>query len=333
MSNYSLPTYYQELIGLSRYSRWIEEENRREHWPEPARRYVDSFIIPTMVKHGVDKKEATALGESIFHNVASLNVMPSMRALMTAGPALERDEMAGYNCSFIAMDHPRAFDEILYILTCGTGVGFSCEAQYVNKLPEVAEELHNTDSIIVVGDSRIGWASAFRELISLLYAGKIPKVDVSNVRAKGERLKTFGGRASGPEPLVELFNYCIRVFRGAVGRRLTDLEVHGIVCKVGEVVVVGGVRRSALISLSDLHSARMRNAKSGTWWERSPEFALANNSAVYTEKPTTGEFLEEWTSLYLSQSGERGIYYRKGIQDKTALLDKRDATKIVGTNP
>lgn len=333
MSNYNLPTYYQELIGLSRYSRWIEEENRREHWPEPARRYVDSFIIPTMVKHGVDNKEATALGESIFHNVASLNVMPSMRALMTAGPALERDEMAGYNCSFIAMDHPRAFDEILYILTCGTGVGFSCESQYINKLPEVAEELHDTDTTIVVGDSRIGWASAFRELVSLLYAGKIPLIDVSKVRLKGERLKTFGGRASGPDPLVDLFNYCIRIFRGAVGRKLTDIEVHGIVCKIGEVVVVGGVRRSALISLSDLHSARMRNAKSGNWWERSPEFALANNSAVYNEKPTTGEFLQEWTSLYLSQSGERGIYYRKGIQDKTELLGKRDATKIVGTNP
>lgn len=256
-----------------------------------------------------------------------------MRGLMVAGPALERDNMALYNCSFVAMDHPRAFDEILYILTCGTGVGFSCETQFVNKLPEVAEEFHDTDTVIVVADSRIGWASSFRELIQLLYGGKIPKVDYSRVRGKGERLKTFGGRASGPEPLAELFNYTIRAFRGAAGRKLTDIEVHGLVCKIGEIVVVGGVRRSALISLSDLHSDRMRTAKSGNWWERYPEFALANNSAVYEERPSVGAFLEEWTSLYESKSGERGIYYRKGIRDKTERIGRRDASQVLGTNP
>lgn len=214
-----------------------------------------------------------------------------------------------------------------------TGVGFSCESKYVNKLPEMAEEFHDTDSTIVVADSRIGWASSFRELISFLLAGKVPKFDVSKVRQKGERLVTFGGRASGPEPLVDLFNYCIRVFRAAAGRKLSDLEVHGIVCKIGEIVVVGGVRRSALISLSDLSSARMRDAKAGQWWTTNPEYALANNSAVYDVKPTTGQFLDEWNSLYKSKSGERGIYYRGGIREKTARIGKRDASLIVGTNP
>ncbi len=276
--------------------------------------------------------DATLLNE-IRDAILNLEVMPSMRGLMTAGPALDRDHMALYNCSFVAMDNPRAFDEILYILTCGTGVGFSCESQYVNKLPEVAETFHETDSTIVVSDSRIGWASSYRELLAMLYSGKIPKFDVSRVRGKGERLRTFGGRASGPEPLVELFNYTIRVFRAAAGRKLTDIEVHGMVCKIGEIVVVGGVRRSALISLSDLHSGKMRTAKNGNWWERFPEFALANNSAVYENKPEVQEFLEEWTSLYASKSGERGIYYRKGIRQKTERIGRRDSTLVVGTNP
>ena len=273
------------------------------------------------------------LVEEIRQAILNLEVMPSMRGLMVAGPALERDHMALYNCSFVAMDNPRAFDEILYILTCGTGVGFSCETQYVSKLPEVAESFHDTDSTIVVSDSRIGWASSFRELIQLLYGGKVPKIDVSRVRGKGERLRTFGGRASGPEPLVDLFEYTVRTFRGAAGRRLSDIEVHALVCKIGEVVVVGGVRRSALISLSDLYSAKMRDAKNGNWWERYPEFALANNSAVYDEKPGVGEFLDEWTSLYKSKSGERGIYFRKGIRNKTDRIGRRDPSLIVGTNP
>lgn len=320
-----IPSLYSQVIAKSRYSRWLEEEKRRETWEETVDRYIDNVVEPVL--------DDDKLSEEIRAAILNLEVMPSMRMLMTAGEALNRDHMAGYNCSFLAIDHPRAFDEILYILTCGTGVGFSCESKYINKLPDVAESFHETDTTIVVADSRIGWASAFRELISLLYSGKIPRIDVSRVRAAGERLKTFGGRASGPQPLVDLFDYAVRLFKGAAGRKLTDIEVHGLVCKIGEIVVVGGVRRSALISLSDLSSSRMANAKSGNWWDKHPEFALANNSAVYENKPTVGEFLEEWTSLYESKSGERGIYYRKGIKQKTADLGKRDADLIVGTNP
>ena len=328
----SLPSYYQEYIALSRYARWIPSENRRERWPEQAARYVDRLVLPAL-KDKISDDVAKKTAKTLYTAITNLEVMPSMRALMTAGDAADRDNMALYNCSFVAIDHPRAFDEILYILTCGTGVGFSCESKYTTKMPEVAETLHDTDSTIVVGDSRIGWASAFRELIAMLYAGKVPTFDFSKVRPAGARLKVFGGRASGPGPLEELFNYTVRLFKAAAGRKLTDLEVHGLVCKVGEIVVVGGVRRSALISLSDLHSDRMRSAKSGSWWERSPEFALANNSAVYEDKPTVGEFLDEWTSLYRSQSGERGIYYRKGVRDKIEASGKRDASQVVGTNP
>lgn len=326
------PSLYQETIYKSRYSRWIEEEERRENWDETVDRYM-TYVVAPKIGDFDTFSEGGILTEEIRQAILNLEVMPSMRMMMTAGPALDRDHMAGYNCSFIAMDHPRAFDEILYILTCGTGVGFSCESKFVNKLPEVAEEFNDTDTTIVVADSRIGWASGFRELISLLYSGKVPRIDVSRVRPKGERLKTFGGRASGPQPLVDLFDYTTRVFKEAAGRKLTDIEVHGIVCKIGEIVVVGGVRRSALISLSDLSSPRMRTAKSGKWWETHPEFALANNSAVYDEKPTVGAFLEEWSSLYESKSGERGIYNRKGIKDKTERGGRRDADQIVGTNP
>lgn len=323
-----LPTLYQQVIAKSRYSRWRDDLSRRETWEETVDRYMTHVVIPKLPP-AAGQDLAAEIKDAILH----LEVMPSMRGLMAAGPALDRDHMALYNCSFVTLDNPRAFDEILYILTCGTGVGFSCESQFTNKLPEVAEEFHDTDTTIVVADSRIGWSSSYRELVQLLYAGKVPKIDVSRVRRKGERLRTFGGRASGPEPLVDLFNYTIRVFRGAAGRKLTDIEAHGIVCKIGEVVVVGGVRRSALISLSDRHSQRMRTAKNGNWWERFPEFALANNSAVYNEKPGVGEFLEEWSSLYESKSGERGIYYRAGIRNKTDRIGKRDSSLILGTNP
>ena len=332
MSDKYIPSLYSQVIAKSRYSRWIDEKNRRETWEETVDRYVGNVVAPKLGDFDTFSDGGVLL-EEIRNAILNLEVMPSMRMLMTAGAALDRDHMAGYNCSFVAMDHPRAFDEILYILTCGTGVGFSCEAKFVNKLPDVAEEFHDTDTTIVVADSRIGWASGFRELISLLYAGKVPRIDVAKVRAKGERLKTFGGRASGAQPLIDLFDYATRMFRGASGRKLTDREVHGLVCKIGEVVVVGGVRRSALISLSDLNSDRMRGAKSGTWWEKHPEYALANNSAVYDEKPTVGAFLEEWTSLYESKSGERGIYYRQGIKDKTERGGRRDASQIAGTNP
>lgn len=326
-----LPSLFQQYIAISKYARWLPEENRRETWEETVDRYMINVVSGAL--DVAQPGYTTQLYNEIRDAILNLEVMPSMRALMTAGPAMERDHMAAYNCSFIAVDSPRAFDEALYILTCGTGLGFSCETQYVNKLPEVAETFHDTDTTIVVADSRIGWASSFRELLSLLYAGKVPKIDVSKVRPKGERLKTFGGRASGPEPLVDLFDYCVRLFRSAAGRRLTDIEVHGLMCKIGEIVVVGGVRRSALISLSDLHSARMRSAKSGSWWEYHPEFALANNSAAYNEKPTVGEFFKEWSSLYESRSGERGIYNREGIRTKTDYIGRRDSQLIAGTNP
>ena len=335
MSEY-LPTQFQQYIAVSKYARWLPEENRRETWEETVERYVQNIVAPALddgnpLRNG--GKGDPELMDEIRQAILNLEVMPSMRALMTAGEAAARDHMALYNCSFIAVDHPRAFDEALYILTCGTGLGFSCESKYVNKLPEVAEEFHDTDTTIVVADSRIGWASSFRQLVQLLYSGQVPKIDVSKVRAKGERLNTFGGRASGPEPLVDLFNYTIRSFRGAAGRRLTDIEVHGLMCKIGEIVVVGGVRRSALISLSDLSSDRMRAAKSGQWWLDHPEYALANNSAAYDEKPTVGGFFKEWSSLYESKSGERGIYNREGIRSKTSSIGRRDAESIVGTNP
>lgn len=335
MSDY-LTSQFQQYIAISKYARWLPEENRRETWEETVDRYMSNVVAPALDNGNPFKNGGRGdpeLMDEIRQAILTLEVLPSMRALMTAGEALERDHMAGYNCSFIAVDHPRAFDEALYILTCGTGLGFSCENQYVSKLPEVAEEFHETDTVIVVADSRIGWASSFRELVSLLYSGKIPQIDVSRVRPAGARLKTFGGRASGPDPLLDLFMYTIRMFKKAAGRKLTDIEVHGLMCKIGEIVVVGGVRRSALISLSDLHSDRMRSAKSGAWWEMHPEFALANNSAAYDTKPTVGGFFKEWLSLYESRSGERGIYNRDGIRSKTRAIGRRDADLIAGTNP
>lgn len=328
-----LPSLFSQYISVSKYARWLEEDNRREVWPEPVQRYVDNVIRPICEKAGVKKKEIDDLCERAFDAIAHTRTLPSMRCLMTAGPALKRDNVAGYNCAFVAIDHPRAFDEILYILACGTGAGFSVERQFVNKLPDVPEELHGTDTTICVSDSKIGWAKAFKELIGLLYSGMIPKWDMSKVRPAGARLKVFGGRASGPQPLIDLFDYTVRTFRGAVGRKLNSIECHGIICKTGEAIVVGGVRRSATISLSNLTDQRMRNAKSGQWWEAHPEYTLANNSVAYTEKPDTGIFLEEWTALYQSKSGERGIFNRQAVQRKAAAIGKREPELIIGTNP
>ena len=310
---------YSSFIHLSRYSRWLEEENRRETWPETVHRYVSFF----KGKYEHDQVVCGKLDEAEKY-ILNKDVMPSMRCLMTAGKALERDHVAGFNCSAVAIDHVRAFDEILYILMCGTGVGFSVERQYVNKLPEVAECMYGTDTTIVVDDSKIGWAKAYRELIQLLYAGQIPKWDVSKVRNAGARLKTFGGRASGPKPLVDLFKFTIDVFRKAEGRKLTSVECHDIVCKIAEVVVVGGVRRSALISLSNLSDDRMRDAKSGQWWMENPQRALANNSAVYTEKPELATFLKEWVALHTSKSGERGIINRAAFDKQAEWYGRRD---------
>lgn len=314
---------YQKYIYKSRYARYLEKEDRREEWEETVARYFDFFDkkYPGLGLHR--EKEA----------VLNMEVMPSMRALMTAGPALSRDNVCGYNCSYIAIDHPRAFDEILYILCCGTGVGFSVERQYVANLPEVAEEFFHSASTIVVADSKIGWASAFRELISLLYSGKIPDIDYSKVRAAGTPLKTMGGRASGPEPLKDLFDFTILLFKKAKGRRLSSVECHDLVCKVADIVVVGGVRRSALISLSNLTDERMRNAKNGQWWESEPQRALANNSVAYTEKPDIGIFMKEWHTLYESKSGERGIFNRVAARKQAEKTGRRDATHDFGTNP
>jgi len=328
----NLPSQYQEFIYKSRYSRWIESENRREEWPETVKRYFDFF--ESHLKENQSYILSAELRSELESAVLNLEVMPSMRALMTAGEALKRDNVAGYNCSYVAVNNIRAFDEILYVLMCGTGVGFSVERQYVEKLPTIAEHFTNSDTTIIVQDSKVGWAKAYRELVSLLIGGQIPKWDVSKVRPAGARLKTFGGRASGPRPLVDLFQFTVDTFKRAAGRKLTSIECHDIVCKIAEIVVVGGVRRSALISLSNLTDERMRDAKSGAWWEQNPQRALANNSVAYKEKPEIGIFMEEWISLYKSKSGERGIFNREAAKKTVAKLgDRRDSSYDFGTNP
>lgn len=320
---------YANFIALSRYARWVEAEGRRETWAETVDRYVDFMSDHITKTYSAPQPE---LIESIRTAIFNREVMPSMRALMTAGPALARDHIAAYNCSFIAVDSPRAFDEAMYILMCGTGVGFSVEAQYVNLLPIVNEHFEQSTSVIVVEDSKAGWSRALRELLALLFQGQIPVWDVSKVRPAGEKLKIFGGRASGPAPLEDLFRFCIEKFKGAAGRKLTPLEAHDLMCKIGEVVVVGGVRRSALISLGDLSDYDMSKAKSGTWWQTEGQRSLANNSAVYNTKPGIGQFLTEWAAIYESQSGERGIFNLEGNR-RQAKKSGRDHLKIAGTNP
>ena len=332
ITNNYLPTDYQSFIHLSRYSRWLEEEGRRETWSETVGRLISYFKnhMSTDYKGVIKNKEWDEIEEAIL----SLQVMPSMRALMTAGGALDRENVAAYNCSYIPIDSPRSFDEVLYILMNGTGVGFSVERQYADKLPTISDqEFENTDDVVSVADSKEGWARAFRDLISYLYTGRIPKVSVTKVRPAGARLKTFGGRASGPQPLVDLFDFTISKFKGARGRKLSSMECHDIVCKTGEVVVVGGVRRSALISLSNLSDQRIRAAKKGEWWNDNPQRALANNSVAYTEKPDAGVFMKEWLSLYESKSGERGIFNRVSAQKKASENGRRDASWDFGTNP
>ena len=335
----SLPSSYQDFIHLSRYSRWLENENRRETWEETVDRYFTFFEKHLKDNHNyVEDKEVV---EELRAAVLNLEVMPSMRALMTAGTALERENVAGYNCSFVAMNNLKSFDEILYVLMCGTGVGFSVERDFVNKLPTLAEEFSESHTTIVVQDSKLGWAKAYRELVSLLVNGQVPKWDLSKVRPAGARLKTFGGRASGPEPLEDLFRFTVDSFSKAAGRKLNSIEVHDIVCKIAEIVVVGGVRRSALISLSSLTDERMRDAKTGQWWDANPQRALANNSVAYKERPEIGTFMDEWVSLYKSKSGERGMFNRKAAVDQVASVQElrgddhvgRNANYEFGTNP
>ena len=322
---------YQSFIAKSRYSRFIPEEGRRESWEESVDRYFN--FIEDKLESDNNYVVPRELSDELRNAVKNLELMPSMRAIMTAGKALERDNTAGYNCSYLPIDDPKAFDEAMYILLCGTGVGFSVEQKYVNQLPEVPDQLFDSKTTIVVSDSKEGWAKALRQLIALLYSGEVAGWDVSRVRAAGARLRTFGGRASGPEPLEELFKFTIAKFKGAVGRKLTSIECHDLLCKIGEVVVVGGVRRSAMISLSDLEDDRMRHAKAGNWWEQNGQRALANNSATYEAKPDIGQFLQEWTSLYHSHSGERGIFSRAASKSQASKNGRRNPNHDFGTNP
>ena len=331
MISNTLPTDYQNFIALSRYARWKEDEQRRETWGETVKRYFDYMANHLSTNNGY--KLPDSLRSELEEAVLNQSIMPSMRALMTSGPALDRCHVGGYNCSYVPVDSPRAFDETMYILMCGTGVGFSVERHNIEKLPIVNEDMHETDTVIKVGDSRPGWAKSLKELIAMLYTGQIPKWDVSEVRPAGARLKTFGGRASGPQPLVELFEFVIQKFKGAAGRRLYPIECHDIMCKIGEVVVVGGVRRSALISLSNLNDDQMAHAKSGQWWENEGQRALANNSVAYKQKPEMGTFMREWLSLYDSKSGERGIFNRQSAIKQAAKNGRRDTDHDFGCNP
>ena len=325
--NNLLPTDYQAFIHTSRYARWLEGEGRRESWADTVDRYLDNLVAPLL-----DDESGWEPYEQIKEAILNLEVMPSMRALMTAGPALSRDNTAGYNCSYLPVDDPKSFDEAMFILLCGTGVGFSVERQFISKLPEIPE-LFDSETTVVVKDSKEGWAKALRQVLALLWSGEIPKWDVSRVRPAGARLKTFGGRASGPAPLIDLFNFVIRAFKEAQGRKLSSIECHDIMCKIGEVVVVGGVRRSAMISLSNLSDDRMRHAKSGNWWENNPQRALANNSVSYTEKPDSLSFMREWMALVESGSGERGIFNRQASKVQAAKNGRRDTQYDFGTNP
>jgi len=324
---------YQSFIHKSRYARYLDDKQRRENWYETVERY-----ITFMKKHISKFSDKVVYDDDPVWNelsaaILNLKVMPSMRSMMTAGKALERDNTAGYNCSYLPVDDPKAFDEAMFILMCGTGVGFSVERQYINHLPEVPDRLFQSDTMIVVKDSKEGWAKAYRQLIALLYSGEIAKWDLSRLRPSGARLKTFGGRSSGPGPLDDLFTFTIRIFKNAAGRRLTSIECHDIMCKIGETIVVGGVRRSAMISLSNLSDDRMRHAKAGAWWEANVQRALSNNSAVYTERPEVGAYMTEWTSIYESKSGERGIFNREASQKQAAKNGRRDSSYEFGTNP
>ena len=324
LSNH-LPTQYQQFIALSRYARWLPDEGRRETWSETVDRYVDNVVSR--------KVDDQVVVNQIREAILSLSVMPSMRMMMTAGPALDRDNTSGYNCAYMAVDDMKAFDEAMMILLCGTGVGFSVERQHIAKLPEVPDQMFDSEDTIVVHDSKEGWAKAYRKLVAMLYSGEAPGWDISKVRPAGAKLKTFGGRASGPDPLVELFQFTVNIFRGAVGRKLSSVECHDLMCKIGDVVVVGGVRRSAMISLSNLSDDRMRRAKSGQWWENDAHRALANNSAVYNERPEMEAFLHEWTSLVESKSGERGIFARYAADAHVARSGRRETGHEWGTNP
>ena len=330
VSSNTIENPYENFIALSRYARWVEEDNRRETWKETVDRYFN-FMLNNLNKnfnYVPDEILVSNLKDAVYNR----NVMPSMRALMTSGSALERDNVAGYNCAFLPVDSPRSFDETMYVLMCGTGVGFSVEYKYINQLPPVPLEFEKTNDVIVVEDSKQGWATAYRALLENLWNGKVPSIDVTNVRPAGARLKTMGGRSSGPQPLVNLFDFTISKFKSAAGRSLKPIEAHDIMCKIGEVVVVGGVRRSAMISLSNINDIEMAHAKAGNWWESNTQRALSNNSVAYSRKPDMEQFIAEWKSLYDSKSGERGIYNVAAAQAQAAKYG-RDPNIHYGTNP
>ena len=327
MSN-PFPSLYEEYIYKSRYSRWIEEEGRRENWDETVGRLVSYY------NENIDFDLTDVEYKDLYDAIYNLEALPSMRALMTAGPALDRCHVPAYNCAYLPVDSPRSFDEAMYILLCGTGVGFSVESKYIDQLPRISEQFEETGTTLVVADSKEGWAKSLRELITLLIAGQVPRWDVTRVRAAGARLKTFGGRASGPEPLIELFEFTVRLFTNAAGRRLTSLECHDLMCKIGDVVVVGGVRRSAMISLFDCTDDRMLTSKSGAWWEKDGIRRLANNSAVFdSRRPDPGFFMKRWKELYDSKSGEPGLFSRYACQAIAGRSGRRDPSFDFGTNP
>lgn len=328
-----LPTIYQNIIHKSRYARYLPELKRRETWEETVERLLDYLAKKQPILLEPYSGTSNRPIDDLEYAILNLEIVPSMRLMMTAGEACERDNIAAYNCSYLAVNNKRAFSEALYILMNGTGVGFSCERQEIAHLPSIPDTLKDVDDVIVVGDSKLGWAKAFKKLLSCLWEGDIPKIDYSRVRPSGARLRTFGGRASGPEPLRRLFNFVTNTFKQAQGRKLTSIEVHDIMCMIGEIVVVGGVRRSALISLSNLTDRRMREAKMGEWWRDNSQRSLANNSIAYTEKPDAETFMEEWLALIKSKSGERGIFNRVASQKQAAKWGRRSEVLSYGTNP
>jgi len=322
---------YRQFISLSRYARWKDEELRRETWDETVHRFIS--FMRNHLKENTSYELEESLEDELYQAIYMHEVMPSMRLLMTAGEPVEIDNICAYNCSYLAINRPQAFDEVLYILMNGTGVGFSVEKEDVDKLPEIPADIEKVDRTIIVGDSKLGWAKAFRQLLESLWNGEEVSVDYSKIRPMGSRLKTFGGRASGPDPLKKLFGFTVDTFREAAGRHLKPIEVHDIVCKIGSCVEVGGVRRSALISLSDLNDADLRVAKTGEWWREKSFRSQANNSAVYEGKPSMGQFMEEWVSLYNSKSGERGIFNRDACRTVISRNGRREANHKFGTNP
>jgi ribonucleoside-diphosphate reductase alpha chain len=329
---------YQQVIFKTRYARWVEEEGRRENWDETVKRYCDYFEDHLKEKHS--HKIPRKVLKEVYDSIYNLEVMPSMRTLMTSGKALESAEVANYNCAFLVVDAVRAFSEHMYVLMCGAGSGFSVERRFTEKLPEVPEELHPSDTTIIVADSRKGWCAAYNQYLNLLFAGNIAKVNVDKVRKEGTRLKTFGGYASGPGPLLDLFKHTEEIFRGAQGRQLRPIEVFSIMCYIAQIVVVGGVRRSATIALFDKDDIEMRTAKSGYWFNdpKRKHYAMANISAVFETKPAAAEFMDIWRDLVASKAGEPGILNRKALWEGAEAIGRatryEDGSRIpYGVNP